>query len=131
MGKQQDRLCGYPPDIYLIMNNDNDMIENRTFIFMAINLAYDKAEIYVKRFNKIRDDYERDVNTNPETIRNEKDLIQLGQYCERYYNEMNALEGILPIIKLGLLQLEQSTFKQEVIPVCLELLKVLELHLPK
>lgn len=44
---------------------------------------------------------------------------------------MEGLEGILPEINLGLLKLRQDTFKEKIIPVCRDLVYVLENHLPK
>lgn len=44
---------------------------------------------------------------------------------------MQGLEGILPRINLGMLQLKQNTFKEEIIPVCRDLLVVLDSHVPK
>lgn len=59
------------------------------------------------------------------------DIASLRQFCERYVNEMASLEGILPEINLGLLKLRQNTFKEKIIPVCRDLVSVLERHLPK
>jgi hypothetical protein len=48
-----------------------------------------------------------------------------------YVTQMADLEGIHLTINLGLLQIKQGTFKEEIVPVCRELLAILEVHLPK
>lgn len=131
MGRQEERLGGQTPDINAVLDADWRLNANRKFIFEAIDRAYDTAELYVKRFDPIRLNYQIDVNTEPKTIRAESDVAQLRSYCQRYNDEMRALEGIVESIQLGLLQLKQTTFKEEVIPVCRELLVVLDSHIPK
>lgn len=131
MGRQEDRLGGKAPSIDTIMDDDGVMIANRRFVFDAINQAFDTAEVYVQRFEPIRLNYEVDVNTDPKTIRAERDVNKLRAYCLRYNDEMKALEGIVANIHLGMLQLKQGTFKEEVIPVCRDLLVVLDSHIPK
>lgn len=101
------------------------------YIFTAIEAAYDTSTEYVRRFEEIRLNYQVDVHTDPKTIKAEKDVAVLREYCQRYNEEMRALEGILPNVRLGLLELKQATIKDEVIPVCHELLVVLDAHIPK
>lgn len=101
------------------------------FIFESIQNAYDTAEIYLKRFDVIRNNFEVDINTDPKTIRAEQNVTALREYCQRYNDEMQGLEGIVPKIFLGILQLKQTTFKEEIIPVCRNLLTVLDSHVPK
>lgn len=55
----------------------------------------------------------------------------LRQFCERYVNEIANLDKIFPQINLGLLKLHQNTFKEKIIPICRNLVSVLERHLPK
>lgn len=131
MGRQEERLCGKPASIKFILGDDKQLKMDRDLIFEIIDNAFQKTVEYVKRFEPIRTNYEIDFNTDPKTITSEKDLKVLRGYCERYNTEMEALEGILPSINIGLLQLKQGTFKAEVIPVCHELLVVLDNHIPQ
>lgn len=131
MGRQEERLGVKEPSMHKVMMDDHILVENRQYIFDAISKAYDVAELYLKRFDPIRKNYEIDVNTDQKTITSETNVNALRQYCSRYKEEMAGLEGILPTIKLGLLQLKQGTFKEEVIPVCHDLLVILNSHVPK
>lgn len=130
VGHQEERLFKNPASIDFMIETDNEMIRNKASIIENINIAYDKVEEYVKRFNPIREAYKEDVQMDKDQLRREKDLDTLITYCERYTNEMNGLEGLLPNCKLGLIQVNQGTFKEEIIPTCRELLSILEELLP-
>lgn len=103
----------------------------RESIFIAIESAFDTFTAYVRRFDEIRRNYQIDILTEPKTIKTEKRVSVLREYCLRYNEEMRALEGILPNIRLGILQLKQATIHEEVIPVCRDLLVILDSHIPK
>lgn len=104
---------------------------HRDFLFTAIESAYDTFSEYVRRFEDIRLNYQIDVQTDPKTIKAEKRVDVLRNYCQRYKEEMRALEGILPNVRLGMLALKQGTIHEEVIPVCRDLLVILDSHIPK
>lgn len=104
---------------------------HREYIFSAIESAFDTFTEYIRRFDEIRLNYQTDVQTDPKTIKAEKRVNELREYCQRYNDEMRALEGILPNVRLGMLQLKQATIHEEVIPVCRDLLVVLDAHIPK
>lgn len=130
VGHQEDRLYTDPMSIDFMIESDREMVNSKTSIMENINIAYDKVEEYVKRFNPIREAYKEDIQMDKEQLRREKDLDTLITYCERYTNEMNGLEGLLTHCNLGLMQLKQGTFKEEIIPTCRELLSILEELLP-
>lgn len=52
-------------------------------------------------------------------------------YCDRYCNNLKALDDILDCLYLGLLKLGQSGFKEAVTPVCQRLQTVLAIYLPQ
>lgn len=130
VGHQEEKLFKNALTVDFIISINDVLSANRKSITDNINLAYDKVEEYVKRFELIREGYKEDLQVDKEKLRNEKDLDSLITYCERYTSEMAALEGLLPEVNLGLLQLKQGTFKEEIIPTCRELLSILETLLP-
>lgn len=131
VGHQEEKLYKNPPSIDFMLTTDEDLNVNKKSIIDNINVAYDKVEEYVKRFNPIREAYREDVLMDKDKLKAEKDLDTLIAYCQRYTNEMNSLEGLLQYSNLGLMQLKQGTFKEEIIPTCRDLLAILEEHLPK
>lgn len=58
------------------------------------------------------------------------DLTALRAFCNRYCNNLKALDDILDGLYLGLLKLGQTGFKEAVTPVCQRLQNVLALYLP-
>jgi phage host-nuclease inhibitor protein Gam len=96
-----------------------------------VTRAYDKVEVYLKRFDTIRENYKVNMTVDPEVIRSENDLQKLRDMCEMYVSQMADLEGINETINLGLLQIKQNTFKEETVPVCRNLLAILEVNLPR
>lgn len=130
VGHQEDRLYKTAPSVDFILDNDAALNNNKKTIVNIINIAYDKIEVYVKRFDKIRQGYKEDLQMDKRQLKSEKDLDSLIGYCERFTKEMDALDGIMPEVNLGLIRLKQTTFKERIIPKCRELLSILEDHLP-
>lgn len=83
------------------------------------------------QFDKIRENYQQALQMDRNLIRDETNLNKLKAFCERYNAEMAELENIQESKRLGLLQVKQATFREEIIPVCQELLSVLDETLPK
>uniref|UniRef100_A0A1B0FG22 AAA+ ATPase domain-containing protein n=1 Tax=Glossina morsitans morsitans TaxID=37546 RepID=A0A1B0FG22_GLOMM len=131
MGRQEERLAGIPPDLSFLLRTDPDFQRNRKLINIYIRQAYEKAELYTFRFETIRHNYEIDTCTDPNTLRTERDLEALRAYCDRYCNNVKALDGILSVVNLGLLKLMQGSFKDTVTPVCVKLQNVLATYLPR
>lgn len=71
MGRQEDRLIGQPPSLNFQFDIDEEYQKNTGIIFELIDKAYDRIDLYIKRFDQIRLDYEMDLKTDPEVIRAE------------------------------------------------------------
>ncbi|XP_058822007.1 dynein axonemal heavy chain 6 [Topomyia yanbarensis] len=131
MGRQEDRLCGNPPSFDFIIEHDYELLENMKSINVNINKAFDLVDQYILQFDKVRDNFQEALLMDRNIIRNETNLSKLQVFCERYNTEMAALENIQESQHLGLLQVKQATFREEIIPVCQDLLSVLDETLPK
>ncbi|KAJ6638438.1 Dynein axonemal heavy chain 6, partial [Pseudolycoriella hygida] len=101
------------------------------YIFETIDRAYDKLELYVKRFEPIRENFEKDFNTKHETLKAQRDVNEFRSYLTRYTSEMIQLDGMLLEINLGLFLVTQTIFKEKFISVAKHLLDVLCAYLPK
>lgn len=86
---------------------------------------------YTFRFDKIRDNYQQALTMDRDLIRNETELEKLRLFCQRYNSEMAELENIQETQRLGLVQVKQVSFREEIIPVCQDLLSVLDETLPR
>ncbi|ALC49870.1 Dhc16F [Drosophila busckii] len=131
MGRQEECLYQSAPDLTFLLRSDSKFNFNRKNIFVLLHTAYERAHLYTTRFHAIRQNFEIDATTDPEDISTERDLTALRNYCDRYCNNLRALDGILECVFLGLLKLAQSGFKEAVTPVCQRLQNVLALYLPK
>lgn len=89
------------------------------------------VDTYTSRFDKIRDNYQQALAMNRDLIRNETDLEKLKIYCQRYNSEMAELEDIQETHRIGLVQVKQVAFREEIIPVYQDLLSVLDETLPR
>ncbi|XP_030566728.1 dynein heavy chain 6, axonemal [Drosophila novamexicana] len=131
MGRQEECLYQSAPELTFLLKQDVTFNFNRKNIFVLIRTAYEMARLYTERFNDIRENYEIDATTDPEDLSSERDLTALRNYCDRYCNNVRALDGILDHVFLGLLKLGQSGFKDAVTPVCQRLQSVLAVYLPQ
>ncbi|XP_060664252.1 LOW QUALITY PROTEIN: dynein axonemal heavy chain 6 [Drosophila nasuta] len=131
MGRQEECLYQSAPDLTFLLKQDASFNFNRKNIFVLLHSAYEMAHLYTARFRAIRENYEIDATTDPEDLSTERDLTALRNYCDRYCNNLRALDGILDHVFLGLLKLGQSGFKDAVTPVCQRLQNVLAIYLPQ
>ncbi|KAH8299235.1 hypothetical protein KR044_006570, partial [Drosophila immigrans] len=131
MGRQEECLYQSAPDLTFLLKQDATFNFNRKNIFVLLHTAYEMAHLYTARFATIRENYEIDATTDPEDLSTERDLTALRNYCDRYCNNLRALDGILDHVFLGLLKLGQSGFKDAVTPVCQRLQNVLAIYLPQ
>lgn len=131
MGHKEDKLYKNPPKVDFLLEVDETFEINKKCILEHMNCAYQKIEIYMKRFDQIRESYREDMVTDKEALRSESNLDKLISYCKRYTSEINGLDDLLPSCNLGLFQLNQDTFKEKIIPKCKELLSILEQLLPR
>ncbi|XP_032581827.1 dynein heavy chain 6, axonemal [Drosophila sechellia] len=131
MGRQEEVLYDGAPDLHYLLRADIQFQYNRKNMFVLIRNAYERARLYTQRFHQIRENFEIDNSTDPTVLNTERDLQLLRAYCDRYCNNVRALDGILEYVFLGLLKLTQTNFKDTVTPVCSRLQNVLATYLPK
>jgi hypothetical protein len=72
VGHQEPRVCGKPANLDFILKSDKEMIENEASIIENTTRAYDKIDVYLKRFDSIRENYKTNLKANPDEIREQK-----------------------------------------------------------
>uniref|UniRef100_A0A182QLA9 Dynein heavy chain 6, axonemal n=1 Tax=Anopheles farauti TaxID=69004 RepID=A0A182QLA9_9DIPT len=100
-------------------------------IFDGIIEAYNSVDEYVVQFDRIRLSYQENLAVDHNIIRNETNLEALKMYCERFSNQMAELDKIQESHPLGLLQVKQVAFREEITPICQQLLGVLDETIPR
>lgn len=131
MGRKEDRLCGNPPSLDFIIYNDTQLTYDMKTIFDGIIVAYNSVDEYVIQFDRIRLSYQENLAVDHDVIRGETNLEVLRMYCERFTNQMADLEQIQESHPLGLLQVKQVAFREEITPICQQLLAVLDETIPR
>ncbi|XP_050078309.1 dynein axonemal heavy chain 6 [Anopheles maculipalpis] len=131
MGRKEDRLCGNPPSLDFIIRNDMQLSDDVKTIFDGIAEAYNNVDRYVVQFDRIRLSYQENLAVDHNVIKGETNLEVLKMYCERFSNQMTELEKIQESHPLGLLQVKQVAFREEITPICQQLLAVLDETIPR
>lgn len=149
-------MCGDAPDIKWILENETKYAEAQKKFKDALKSCFDKANIYIKRFDVLKDMYAEDCKMDPEEIRFERgevkyfctiskdtfmskiyvhfflsDLNVHRKLLERFKQEIGLLENIPDRQHLGLFVLKQEPLKEIMLPVTLKLLNELSSTLPR
>nr|CAH7756356.1 unnamed protein product [Callosobruchus chinensis] len=128
--KVEDRICGWGPTLEFYLKEDEylDMIKHLTEIYLTEN--YHTAEIYIERYNPVRQFYAEDLQVAEKDIENERDLERFREMCIRYHREIDTIEDIPETQFIGLLHLQLGCLKQYTIPEPKRLLALTERTLP-
>lgn len=68
----EDRLCGYGPPLSFYIQEDQGLAEERSTVFKYLDLNYEAADKYIKRFEPLREFYAEDCEMYYELISNER-----------------------------------------------------------
>lgn len=71
-----DPVCGDAPDIKWILENETKYAEAQKKFKDALKSCFDKANIYIKRFDVLKDMYAEDCKMDPEEIRFERGEVK-------------------------------------------------------
>lgn len=71
-GKIEDRLCGSGPSLVFYLEEDHELEELKQEIFVIIEDAYSAVDIYIQRFENVRQFYVEDCAMETETIEYER-----------------------------------------------------------
>lgn len=118
-------------NVEFLIQNDKELLAMKNSVFESIVDAYQRVDSYIGSFKLIQENYKLDMQTDKEALRTESNLDKLISYCKRYTSEINEIENLPSLQDLGLFQLDQSSFKEQIIPTCKELLTILENLLPR
>ncbi|XP_049536716.1 dynein axonemal heavy chain 6 [Anopheles darlingi] len=137
-----------PIDLDVLIEDRIKQLKDNSFIFLTyafsksseqftpktilddIMEAYGNVEKYMLKFDRIRLSYQENLAVDHGAIRGETNLEALRAYCERFCNQMMELEKIQESHPLGLLQVKQVAFREEISPICQQLLAVLDETIP-
>lgn len=71
-GVIEDRLCGFGPPLEFYLREDLELANTRSQVISYIEINYNAADKYIKRFVPINKFYAEDYAKQAESIENEK-----------------------------------------------------------
>lgn len=73
----EDRICGWGPTLAFFLKDDEYFMKTREKVFTDLDHNYDAADTYIKRFEPLREFYERDCLKTVEEIDNERGIVYI------------------------------------------------------
>ncbi|KAJ8737210.1 hypothetical protein PYW07_000481 [Mythimna separata] len=112
MGKLVEWSAGQSPNLYFLMNQDTEMLDNIAYIPYAIKFAYDSMWKYLRRFQSFRENFREACAMDINLIKNERDVFKFRELCDRFVKQMEAVEEIVSYQPVGLLFLCLLPFQE-------------------
>ncbi|CAH0703556.1 unnamed protein product [Spodoptera exigua] len=131
MGKPVDWSAGVSPNLYFLMNQDKDMLDDLAYIPYAIKYAYEVVWIFLARFQPYKDDYSKSCAIDINIIKQETDVFKFKEMCNEFVKQMESIENVLCYQPLGLLFLCLSPFQELFRPQPRKLFDVVALTTPE
>ncbi|XP_037299908.1 dynein heavy chain 6, axonemal isoform X2 [Manduca sexta] len=112
MGKQVEWSAGVSPNLYFLMNQDKQMIEDIAFIPSAIKNGFDNVWIFLRRLQGFMDSFKEANELDLNIIKNERDINEFRKLCEKLVKQMESIEEVVCYQPLGILFLCLSPFQE-------------------
>lgn len=112
MGKVVEWSAGQAPNLYFLMNQDLKMLEDIEFIPYSIKFGYESVWKFLRRFQAFRDNFRDSCAMDINIIKNERDVLQFRQLCDRFVKQMESIEEIVSYQPLGLMFLCLLPFQE-------------------
>ncbi|XP_053624487.1 dynein axonemal heavy chain 6 isoform X1 [Plodia interpunctella] len=112
MGKQVEWSAGVSPNLYFLMNQDKQMLDDIAFIPFSIQNAYDCVWVFLRRMNDFMDNFREAHEMNTDDIKQERDTVQFRFLCEKFNKQMNDIEDVVSYQPLGLIFLCLCPFQE-------------------
>lgn len=112
MGKQVEWSAGESPNLYFLMNQDKDMLDDIAFIPFAHRNAYECVAIFLQRMQKFMDDFKDACEMDIDLIRQERDVAEFRKLCDKLMKQMESIEEVVSYQPLGILFLNLTPFQE-------------------
>lgn len=112
MGKLVDWSAGVSPNLYFLMNQDKEMLDDIAYIPYAIKFGYESVWKFLNRFRNYRENYRESCEMDINVIKNERDVMKFKQMCDKFVKQMESIEEVVSYQPLGLIFLCLSPFQE-------------------
>lgn len=89
-----DRICGWGPTLAFVLKDDEYYIKTSELVFSHIDQNYDSADTYIKRFEPIRQFYERDCRKTTKEIEDERGKKESSVFHTHFAYSLDTYSAI-------------------------------------
>lgn len=79
-GKEEARICGYGPLLIFYIEDDKKLAVEREIVIDHFELSFEMAQLYIDRFEFIRQFFAEDSLVEEDSIREEKGKVPFKQH---------------------------------------------------
>lgn len=112
MGKQVEWSAGVSPNLYFLMNQDKDMLDDIAFIPSSFKHAFECVWKFLKRMEGFMDNYRDAHEMDTNIIKNERELEAFRKLAEKLVRQMESIEEVVSYQPLGLIFLCLCPFQE-------------------
>lgn len=109
--KIEDRVCGFPPEIEVVLKQDVIMQNFKIELEEILNKNFNAIKRYCKRFNEIREFFYEDMTFDENIIRDNRDCALFRQWSIRYKKEVDIISKVVDFQPFGLFLIQLERFK--------------------
>ncbi|XP_049884905.1 dynein axonemal heavy chain 6 [Pectinophora gossypiella] len=112
MGKLVEWSAGESPNLYFLMNQDKQMLDDIEFIPYAHSHGYECVWMFLTRMQCFMDHYREAHEIDVEDIKKERDVNEFKKLCEKLMKQIAVIEEVIPYQPLGLIFLSLCPFQE-------------------
>lgn len=112
MGKPVDWSAGVSPNLYFLMNQDKQMLDDIVYIPYAIKFGYESVRRFLHRYQDFADNFRDSCAMDINLIKDERDVLAFKRMCETFVKQMESIEEVVSYQPLGLMFLCLSPFQE-------------------
>ncbi|KAG9435569.1 dynein heavy chain 6, axonemal isoform X1 [Apis mellifera carnica] len=109
--KIEDRVCGNPPEIEVVLKQDEIMQNFKVELEEILNINFNALKRYCKRFDEIREFFYEDMIFDENIIRDNRDVSLFRELSIRYKKEVDIINKIVDFQPFGLFLIQLERFK--------------------
>lgn len=109
--KIEDRVCGNPPEIEVVLKQDEIMQNFKVELEEILNINFNALKRYYKRFDEIREFFYEDMIFDENIIRDNRDVSLFRELSIRYKKEVDIINKIVDFQPFGLFLIQLERFK--------------------
>lgn len=109
--KIEDRVCGNPPEIEVVLKQDEIMQNFKVELEEILNINFNALKRYCKRFDEIREFFYEDMIFDENIIRDNRDVSLFRELSIRYKKEVDIINKIIDFQPFGLFLIQLERFK--------------------